>query len=202
MYGTVRSFLLRIRCELSERFSLGKGWREANRGDKETQDCLTGTGMVFFWKEKVTTPHGSVSSNFLTRSTLLIGIDQYWSNQKGRTQTFSYSLFFFSYYIYSLQGKTTSPFSPLEHGKSSKFWRLRKTPKQCKSFLNSSTHFFCFMISLLAYLILFPNFLVSLPTTSFTLFYWVLKDIKNCLFVYFYYIFGPSCTADEVPCLL
>lgn len=153
----------------------------------------------FFWKEKVTTPHGSVSSNFLTRSTLLIWIDQYWSNQKGRTQTFSYSLFFFSYYIYSLQGKTTSPFSPLEYGKSSKFWRLRKTPKQCKSFLNSSTHFFCFVISLLVYLILFPNFLVSLPTTSFTLFHWVLKDIKNCLFVYFYTIFSPSRTADEVP---
>ena len=61
----------------------------------------------------------------------------------------------FFHYIYSLQGKTTSPFSPLEHGKLSKFWRLRKTPKQCKSFLNSSTHFFCFVISLLVLYIVF-----------------------------------------------
>ena len=30
----------------------------------ESQDCLTGAGIVFFFlREKVTPPHGSVSSN-------------------------------------------------------------------------------------------------------------------------------------------
>lgn len=63
MCSSVRSFLLRIRCELSEWFSLGKGFEEKLTKATRRAKIVLLALVWFFLKEKVTTPHGSVSPN-------------------------------------------------------------------------------------------------------------------------------------------
>ena len=53
MYGTVRSFLLRIRCELRERFSLGKGFEEKlTEATRRPKIVLLALVWFFFEKKK------------------------------------------------------------------------------------------------------------------------------------------------------